>query len=80
VSANLTPSPSGSMAGFNLWTLLAKNKDKVKLFISALGTYLTQQAALIHNPTLNNLACAGIGVVIYGAACAVDYLVTTNPS
>ena len=66
-------SPSGSMAGWNLLTLLKRNKDKVKLLISAIGAYLLAQVGLIHDPALNTLVSTAAGVVVYIGAAAVDY-------
>ena len=75
-----TPSPSGSMAGWNLLTLLRKNKDKIKILISAIGAYLASQVGLIHDPELNTLVSTAIGVAVYIGAAAVDYWLSDNPS
>ena len=73
-------SPSGSMAGWNLLTLLRKNKDKVKILVSAIGAYLASQVGLIHDPELNTLVSTAVGVVVYIAAAAVDYWLSDNPA
>ena len=75
-----TPSPSGSMAGWNLLTLLRKNKDKIKILVSAIGAYLASQVGLIHDPELNRLTSTAAGVIIYIGASAVDYWLSDNPS
>lgn len=74
------PSPPGSMAGWNLMTLLRKNKDKVKLLVSAIGAYLASQVGLIHDPALNTLVSTVAGVVIYIGAAVVDYWLSDNPA
>ena len=73
-------SPAGSMAGWNLLTLLRKNKDKVKILVSAIGAYLASQVGLIHDPALNTLVSTTAGVIIYIGAAAVDYWLSDNPS
>lgn len=75
-----TPSPSGSMAGWNFRTLLVKNKDKVKILVSAIGAYLASQTGLIHDPSLNTLVSTAIGVAVYIGAAAVDYWLSDNPA
>ena len=75
-----TPSPSGSMAGWNLLTLLKRNKDKVKLLVSAVGAYLLAQVGLIRDPALNTLVSTAAGVIVYIGAAAVDYWLTDNPA
>ena len=75
-----TTSPSGSMAGWSLRTLLAKNKDKIKLLVSAIGAYLAAQTGLITDPALNTLVSTAVGVVVYVAGSAIDYWLTDSPS
>ena len=79
----LTPppalSPAGSMAGWNFLTLLKANKDKLKILVSAIGTYLAAQIGFITDPNLNALASTAIGVLVYVGLCAVDYWLSAVP-
>ena len=72
-------SPSGSMAGWNFLTLLKANKDKLKILVSAIGTYVTAQIGFIQDPNLNALASTAIGVLVYIGLCAVDYWLSDVP-
>jgi hypothetical protein len=72
-------SPSGSMVGWSFVTLLKKNKDKVKLLVSAVGAFVTAQLTGIQDPALNTLASTFVGVLIYIAGAAVDYWLTDDP-
>jgi hypothetical protein len=76
----MADSPSGSMAGYNFIELIKKNKDKIKILVSAIGAYLTSVASGIKDPSLNTLVASGIGVVIYIVAAAVDFYLTENPT
>ena len=75
----VVPSPANSMAGYSFITFIKRNKDKIKLLLSALGTYLTAQITGIANQPLNVLVSTVVGVVIYCATAAVDFYLTDNP-
>ena len=74
------PSPPGSMKGWSWRVLLAKQKDKLKIVISALGGYLTLELAGIKDPNLAAAVATAIGIAVYVASAAVDYMLTANPN
>ncbi len=69
-------SPPGSLAGYSFKTFLIKNKDKLKLMISALGAFGIAQIGLIQNPGLNTMLSTLAGAVLYLLTSAIDYWLT----
>jgi hypothetical protein len=67
------PSPPGSMAGWSIVILLRKNKDKIKLLVSAVGAYISTLVTGIKDPALNTLVATAVGVLVYIGAAAIDY-------
>jgi hypothetical protein len=67
------------MAGWSFLTLLRRNKDKIKLLVSAVGAYLSTLLTHIQDPALATLIATVVGVVIYIAGAAVDYWFTDDP-
>lgn len=72
-------SPAGSLKGFSWKTLLVNNKTLVKVFVAALAGYAASLPALVHDPSLNALAAAGVGLLVKFAADAVDFWLTDVP-
>jgi Na+(H+)/acetate symporter ActP len=67
------------MTGFSFLTLLKRNKDKIKLLVSALGAYGVSQIGLIQDANLNALLSTASGVVIYIIGASIDYYLTEDP-
>jgi hypothetical protein len=59
----VTVSKAGSFAGYSIRTALVKEKGLVKNVVSLAAAYAATLPGLIHDPNLNLLAAAAIGLI-----------------